>query len=109
MVKVVRNSVSIISHITFRDCRVHNFPTTFLEIAVHVHGVFELIRMVMRKNANNDVSKDSHIGFWIPGCGLRIPCKYWGTYHLHGKTGSSGWKVKWLAPFSLGSFIKDGL
>ena len=33
--KVVRNSVSIISHITFRDCRVHIFPTTFLEIAVY--------------------------------------------------------------------------
>ena len=22
----------------------------------------------------------------------------WGTYHLHGKTGNSGWKIKWLAP-----------
>ena len=32
----VRNSVFIISHITFRDCRVHNFFTTFLEIAVHM-------------------------------------------------------------------------
>ena len=31
---VVRNSVLILSHITFRDCRVHLFPTTFLEIAV---------------------------------------------------------------------------
>ena len=31
---VVRNSVLIISHITFRDCRMHFFPTTFLEIAV---------------------------------------------------------------------------
>ena len=30
-----RNSVLIISHITFRDCRVHIFPTTFLEIAVY--------------------------------------------------------------------------
>ena len=30
----VRNSVLNISHITFRDCRVHIFPTTFLEIAV---------------------------------------------------------------------------
>ena len=30
----VRNSVLIISHITFRICRVHFFPTTFLEIAV---------------------------------------------------------------------------
>ena len=30
----VRNSVLIISHITFRYCRVHIFLTTFLEIAV---------------------------------------------------------------------------
>ena len=30
-----RNSVLIISHITFWDCRVHIFPTTFLEIAVN--------------------------------------------------------------------------
>ena len=30
----IRNSVLNISHITFRDCRVHVFPTTFLEIAV---------------------------------------------------------------------------
>ena len=28
-----RNSLLIISHITFRDCRLHIFPTTFLEIA----------------------------------------------------------------------------
>ena len=31
----VRNSVLNISHITFRDCRVHIFLTTFLEIAVY--------------------------------------------------------------------------
>ena len=31
----VRNSVLIISHSTFRDCRVHIFPTTFLEIAIY--------------------------------------------------------------------------
>ena len=32
----VRNSVLIISHITFRDCHVHIFfPTTILEIAVY--------------------------------------------------------------------------
>ena len=30
----VRNSVLSISHITFRDCGVHIFPTAFLEIAV---------------------------------------------------------------------------
>ena len=28
-----RNSVLFISHITFRDCRVHIFPTTLLEIS----------------------------------------------------------------------------
>ena len=35
---VVRNSQSvlIISHITFWDCRVHFFPTTFLEVAVYL-------------------------------------------------------------------------
>ena len=32
----VRNSVLRISYITFRDCRVHIFPTTFFEIAVCV-------------------------------------------------------------------------
>ena len=32
----IRSSVLLISHITFRDCRVHIFPTTFLEIAVYV-------------------------------------------------------------------------
>ena len=31
---VVRNSVLIISHITFRDCRVHIFSDNLLEIAV---------------------------------------------------------------------------
>ena len=31
----VRNSVLVISHITFQDCRVHFFPTTSLEIAVY--------------------------------------------------------------------------
>ena len=33
----VRNSVLIISHITFRDCREHIFPATFLEIAVYTN------------------------------------------------------------------------
>ena len=31
----VRNSLLIISHIAFRDCRLHIFPTTFLEISVY--------------------------------------------------------------------------
>ena len=39
----VRNSVLIISHITFRDCRVHFFPTTFLEIRLcTTFGFFEI-------------------------------------------------------------------
>ena len=29
-------SVLNISHINFRDCRLHIFPTTFLEIAVYI-------------------------------------------------------------------------
>ena len=32
-----------------------------------------------------------------------------GTYHLHGKTGNSSWKIKWIAPFRLGSFREYGL
>ena len=32
----VRNSVLIISHITFRDCCMHIFTTTFLEKAVYI-------------------------------------------------------------------------
>ena len=40
----VRKSVLIISHITFRDCRVHSFPTTFLEIAVYGEAKLTLAR-----------------------------------------------------------------
>jgi len=29
-----------------------------------------------------------------------------GTYHLHWKTRTSGWKIKWLAPFRMGTFRK---
>jgi len=32
-----------------------------------------------------------------------------GTYHLHGKTVNSSWKIKWFVPFHLGSFWKYGL
>ena len=32
----VRKSVLDISHITFRDFRVHLFPTIFLEVAVYI-------------------------------------------------------------------------
>ena len=31
------------------------------------------------------------------------------TSHLHGTTGNSGWKIKWIAPFRLRSFRKRGL
>ena len=41
----VRKSVLIISHITFWDCRVHSFPTTFLEIAV-----YEQLTVVLKVN-----------------------------------------------------------
>ena len=38
----VRNSALIISHITLPDCRVHIFPTTFLEIAVYEEKLAQL-------------------------------------------------------------------
>ena len=31
------------------------------------------------------------------------------TYYLHGKTGNSGWKIKWSTSFHLGSFGKYGM
>ena len=39
--------------------------------------------------------------------GIQSSCR--GPYHLLGKTGYSGWKIKWLAPSCLGSFRKYGL
>ena len=36
----VRNSVLVISHIIFRDCRVQIFPTTFLDIIVYFNWSF---------------------------------------------------------------------
>ena len=35
-------------------------------------------------------------------------CLAWGTYHLLGKTGKFGWKIKWFVPFHLGSLRKVG-
>ena len=32
-----------------------------------------------------------------------------GVFHLHGKTGNSGWKIKWFAPFPSKRFRKHGL
>ena len=40
---------------------------------------------------------------------LRILILTMGRCHLHGKTENSGWKIKWFAPFRLGSFRKYGL
>ena len=34
-------------------------------VHIYGHGFFELSRMLMRKNVNNDVSKDSPINFWV--------------------------------------------
>ena len=31
------------------------------------------------------------------------------SYLLHGKTGNSGWNIKWFTPFCLGSVRKFGL
>ena len=45
----VRNSVLLISLITFRDCRVHIFPTAFLEIAVYTHKMSHTYKHVYVK------------------------------------------------------------
>ena len=45
----VRNTVLIISHITFRDCRVHLFLTTFLEIAVYTNRSQERLEEKRKK------------------------------------------------------------
>ena len=45
----VRNSVLLISHITFRDCHVHIFPTTFLEIAVCMYTRDLMVRGQQRQ------------------------------------------------------------
>ena len=34
-------------------------------VRIYGHGFFELSRMLMGKNVNNDVSKDSPINFWV--------------------------------------------
>ena len=50
----VGNSVLGISHITFRDCRVHIFfPTTFLEIAVYM----AISRKAVGKNVHATIPK----------------------------------------------------
>ena len=40
---------------------------------------------------------------------LRILILAMGRFYVHGKTGNSGWKIKWFASFRLGSFRKYGL
>ena len=59
----VRNIVLIISHITFRDCRVTFFPTTFLEIAVYpnrkalLHSMTKLFVISSKTPSSDTVSK----------------------------------------------------
>ena len=45
------------------------------------------------------------------GVGFLVTSCFWnqGYLPLHGKTGNSNWKIKWFAPFHLGSLRKYGL
>ena len=57
------------------------------------------------------------LGTYYKGIGGIYPKHLWGvqeahivtrgTYHLHGKTGNSSWKIKWFAPFRLGSQARN--
>ena len=53
--------------------------------------------------------RDSVADFSQRWQGIRQGIRTRGTYHLHGKTGNSSWKIKWFAPFRVGSFRKNGL
>ena len=57
----VRNSVLLISHITFRYCRVHIFPTTFLEIAVNSGDFGGHLVLHIEDRERNISNKDRHI------------------------------------------------
>ena len=47
-------------------------------VHLYSHGFYELSRMLIRKNVNNDVSKDSPIASnWTSGL-------FWGLYHKFG-------------------------
>ena len=60
----VRNSVLIISHITFRDCRVHIFPTTFLEIAVYVINHMQYV-LLTKSEVKNYYRSNSFSAFTL--------------------------------------------
>ena len=51
----------IISHITFRDCRVHIFPTTFLEIAVYIQAYWKLIKTISTHACDQSYSPQEQI------------------------------------------------
>ena len=66
-------------------------------------------------------NQQANLLFWLllaNSLQVCIPCKFtgmlnrvclaWGTYHLLGKTGKFGWKIKWFVPFHLGSLRKVG-
>ena len=50
----VRNSLLIISHITFRDFRLHIFPTTFLEIAAFKCAIGKKSKTKQNNNTTNN-------------------------------------------------------
>ena len=81
-------------------------------IAPLVERCASIADMKMPKVGQN-MSENAFYGlfFTLPG-GFVIHMgdqEIWGTYHLHGKTGNSSWKIKWFAPFRLGSFRKYGM
>ena len=47
--------------ITFRDCRVHIFPTTFLEIAVYILAYWKLIKTISTHAYNQSYSPQEQI------------------------------------------------
>ena len=44
----------------------------------------------------------------VKGLFLTRPPYFFTLHHLHGETGTSGWKIKWFVPFRLGSLRNMG-
>ena len=94
----VRNNVLHISHITFWDCRVHNFPTTFLEIAVYIYidpfpTNFHITKSHLSLN-NTEILRGVHVKYY---------CKLFLAIVCNSYDWSKSLNTKKKHPFKMGS------
>ena len=83
--------------------RHNSFWGLYTLIAVYVH-CNRFIDLTIHSNTNPyNVAAIRLWWIWV-SCAMTRR----GTFHLHGKTGKSSWKISWLAPFRLGRFRNRG-